>query len=102
MSDLLSEMASDSGEGPDKLDTLDSSKLDGVSRLATQAASLEREISDVEQLLKGKKQALHKITDEQLPEALEEMGLQNLRQTHIRGIHSGGPQGRSLSVVERP
>ena len=81
MSDLLSEMASDSGEGPDKLDTLDSSKLDGVSRLATQAASLEREISDVEQLLKGKKQALHKITDEQLPEALEEMGLQKFTLT---------------------
>ena len=81
MNDLLSEMASDSGEAPDKLDTLDSSKLDGVSRLATEAANLEREISDAEQLLKGKKQALHKITDEQLPEALEEMGLQKFTLT---------------------
>jgi len=81
MSDLLSEMESDSGEAPDKLDTLDSSKLDGVSRLATEAANLEREISSAEQLLKDKKQALHKITDEQLPEALEEMGLQKFTLT---------------------
>jgi len=81
MSDLLSEMASDSGENPDKLDTLDTGKLDGVSRLANEAANLEREISDAEQLLKGKKQALHKITDEQLPEALEEMGLQKFTLT---------------------
>jgi hypothetical protein len=81
MSDLLSEMKSDSGEAPDKLDTLDSGKLDGVSRLASEAANLEREISDAEQLLKDKKQALHKITDEQLPEALEEMGLQKFTLT---------------------
>ena len=76
MNDLLSEMASDSGEAPDKLDTLDTNKLDGVSRLAAEAANLENEIASAEQLLKDKKQALHKITDEQLPEALEEMGLQ--------------------------
>ena len=81
MSDLLSEMASDSGENPDRLDTLETGKLDGVSRLANEAANLEREISDAEQLLKGKKQALYKITDEQLPEALEEMGLQKFTLT---------------------
>ena len=81
MNDLLSEMASDSGEAPDKLDTLDTRKLDGVSRLAAEAANLEKEISAAEQLLKDKKQALHKITDEQLPEALEEMGLQKFTLT---------------------
>ena len=81
MNDLISEMQSDSGEAPDKLDTLDSGKLDGVSRLATEAGNLERQISDAEQLLKDKKQALHKITDEQLPEALEEMGLQKFTLT---------------------
>ena len=81
MIDLLSEMASDSGENPDRLDTLETGKLDGVSRLANEAANLEREISDAEQLLKGKKQALYKITDEQLPEALEEMGLQKFTLT---------------------
>jgi hypothetical protein len=81
MSDLISEMQSDSGDAPDKLDTLDSGKLDGVARLAAEAANLERQISDAEQLLKDKKQALHQITDEQLPEALEEMGLQKFTLT---------------------
>ena len=81
MSDLLSEMASDVAEAFDKLDTLDTGKLDGVSRLAADAANLEKEISSAEQLLKDKKQALHKITDEQLPEALEEMGLQKFTLT---------------------
>tara|TARA_R110002096_G_scaffold159360_9_gene325202 strand:- start:441 stop:1034 length:594 start_codon:yes stop_codon:yes gene_type:complete len=81
MNDLLSEMASDSREAPDKLDTLDTNKLDGVSRLAAEAANLEKEISDGEQLLKDKKKALYKITDEQLPEVLEEMGLQKFTLT---------------------
>jgi hypothetical protein len=79
--DLLSEMAADSVAPPDKLDKLRSDELDGVSRLAQEAADLEREIADVEQKLKDKKKALYKITDEQLPEALEEMNLQKFTLT---------------------
>ena len=79
--DLLSEMAADSVAPPDKLDKLRSDELDGVSRLAQKAADLEREIADVEQKLKDKKNALYKITDEQLPEALEEMNLQKFTLT---------------------
>jgi len=74
-------MAADSGQTTDKLDTLDTSKLDGVSRLANDAANLEREIANAEQLLKDKKVALRKITDEQLPEILEAMGLQKFTLT---------------------
>ena len=79
--DLLSEMAADSAAPPDKLDKLRSDELDGVSRLAQEAADLEREIADVEQKLKDKKKALYKITDERLPEALEEMNLQKFTLT---------------------
>jgi len=76
MNDLLAEMASDSEATPDKIDQLQDGKLDIVSRLANEAATLERELADAEKLMKEKKSALHKITDEQLPEALEVMGLQ--------------------------
>ena len=76
MNDLLSEMASDSGGSPDKIDQLDDSQLDGVSRLANEAATLEQKLAEQERAMKDTKAALHKITDEQLPEALEEMGLQ--------------------------
>ena len=79
--DLLSEMAADSVAPPDKLDKLRSDDLDGVSRLAQEAAELEQEIASVEQKLKDKKKALNKITDEQLPEALEEMNLQKFTLT---------------------
>jgi len=69
-------MASDSGNAPDQVDNLNDAALDAISKLAQGAANLEREIADTEELLKGRKAALHKITDEQLPEALEEMNLQ--------------------------
>ena len=76
MNDLLAEMASDSEATPDKIDQLEEGKLDSVSRLANEAAMLEQQLADAEKLVKEKKAALHKITDEQLPEALEVMGLQ--------------------------
>ena len=74
--DLLSQMASDSGNAPDQIDSLKDESLDAISNLAQGAANLEREIAKTEETLKEKKAALHKITDEQLPEALEEMNLQ--------------------------
>ena len=81
MSDLLSEMASDAGSTNDNLDNLKDTQLDSISRLANEAANLEQKIQETEQRLKETKQALHKITDEQLPEALETMGLQKFTLT---------------------
>ena len=82
MNDLLSEMASDSDSPEsDKLDTLNDGMLTVISRLANEAAELESQIGAAEQLLKEKKRLLHNITDEQLPEALEEMGLQKFTLT---------------------
>ena len=76
MNDIIAEMASDAGSNEDTIDKLKDDQLDSISKLANEAASLERKIADTEQLLKDHKQSLHKITDEQLPEALETMGLQ--------------------------
>jgi hypothetical protein len=74
--DLLSQMASDSGNAPDQIDNLKDGALDAISSLAQGAANLEQEIKKLEEALKEQKTALFKITDEQLPEALEEMNLQ--------------------------
>ena len=76
MNDIIAEMASDAGSNEATIDKLKDDQLDSISKLANEAASLERKIADTEQLLKDHKQSLHKITDEQLPEALETMGLQ--------------------------
>jgi|TARA_R110002074_G_scaffold27626_5_gene79886 hypothetical protein len=73
---LLSDMESDSGSAPDQIDNLKDQSLDAISKLAQGAANLEREIAETEDFLKAHKAALHKITDEQLPEALEEINLQ--------------------------
>ena len=81
MSDLISEMASDSGDAPDKIDTLDDGGLSTISRLAHEAARLEESVATQEQLLKDQKKALHAILDEKLPEALEQMGLQKFTLT---------------------
>jgi hypothetical protein len=81
MNDLLSEMASDSGATADKIDQLEEGKLDSVSRLAKEAAELEYKLAEAGKLVKETKAALHKITDEHLPEALEAMGLQKFTLT---------------------
>jgi hypothetical protein len=73
---LLSQMASDSGNAPDQIDNLRDKALDEISSLAQNAANLEQEIANDEEALQKKKEALREITDEQLPGALEEMNLQ--------------------------
>jgi len=81
MKDLLAEMASDSGTAADKIDQLKEGDLEGVARLANEAAALETKIDAVEQHLKAHRKALYEITDQRLPEALEEMGLQKFTLT---------------------
>ena len=63
MNDIIAEMASAAGSNEDTIDKLKDDQLDSISKLANEAASLERKIADTEQLLKDHKQSLHKITD---------------------------------------
>ena len=79
--DLLSEMLTDSSTDFDKMDSLREGELDAVARLATEAGVLQEEISVMEGLLKDKKKALLAITDGQLPDALEHMGLEKFTLT---------------------
>lgn len=81
MNDLLSQMMSDSGQTKDQLDKLDDNKLDAVSRLAAEASVMESSIKSLEEQLKHEKGLLRQITDEKLPEALEEMNLQKFTLT---------------------
>ena len=78
---LLSKMASDSPASPDHLDEVQDSSLSGVSKLAHEAGMLEEKIEHAAALLKSLKVSLRKITDEQLPEALEEINLRDFTLT---------------------
>ena len=77
MTDILDQMSQDSSAKLDQLDKLDDNKLDKVSRLANKAARLQEDLDRKEEEARHLKKALYKVTDEQLPEALEDLNLQN-------------------------
>ena len=57
------------------LEAVDGNSLKSVAALAKRIAAQEEEIVKVEEYLKEKKKELLKMTDEDLPSVLEEMGL---------------------------
>ena len=76
MSDILDKMVQDSSSKNDQLDKLDDYKLDKISRLANEASSLQEDVERLEDELKNFKKAYYRVTDELLPEALEELNLE--------------------------
>jgi hypothetical protein len=76
--DILSQMAQDSSANSDQIDKLDDTKLDKVARLANEANVLQEHVSRQEEELKQSKKALRRVTDELLPEALEELNLEKV------------------------
>ena len=78
MADILDQMAEDSSSRSDQLDKLSDSKLDKVSRLVSEAARLQEDVDRSAEENKHFKKALHKVTDELLPAALEELDLEKV------------------------
>ena len=54
-------------------------QISGISALARRAKSLEKEINDAEDILKGHKEQYRKLTEETIPEALAELGMTSFR-----------------------
>ena len=71
--DFLEEMEADSATS--QLDTLDSKEIKSVAELARMINSAELTVSDLEDQLKQAKKGLLKLTDEDLPAALQEIGV---------------------------
>ena len=76
MSDLLSEMEKDSFSPSD---LPENSELQDVSSIAEKVQQKQEVIKTLEQNLKDEKQALLKLTDEDLPSAMTEMNLSSFR-----------------------
>ena len=76
MSDLLSEMENDSFSPSD---LPDNAELQDVSSIAEKVQQKQKAITTLEQNLKEEKQALLKLTDEDLPSAMAEMNLSSFR-----------------------
>ena len=71
-------MAQDSSARSDQIDKLDDSKLDKVARLAKEANIMQGEVGRQEKELIDARKALRKVTDELLPEALEDLSLEKV------------------------
>ena len=71
-------MAQDSSARSDQIDNLDDSKLDKVARLANEASGLQEKVARQEKDLIDAKKALRKVTDELLPDALEDLNLEKV------------------------
>lgn len=54
-------------------------QITGISALARRAKSLEKQIEDEEETLKGLKEKYRKLTEEAIPEALAELGMSSFR-----------------------
>ena len=76
MSDLLSEMESDSFTPSD---LPDNAELQDVSSIAEKVQQKQKAIKTLETNLKSEKEALLKLTDEDLPSAMAEMNLSSFR-----------------------
>jgi hypothetical protein len=76
VSDLLSEMENDSFSPSD---LPDNAELQDVSSIAEKVQQKQKAITTLEQNLKEEKQALLKLTDEDLPSAMAEMNLSSFR-----------------------
>lgn len=58
---------------------VDDEQITGIAALARRAKSLEKQISDAEDILKGHKEQYRKLTEETIPEALSELGMSSFR-----------------------
>ena len=54
-------------------------QITGIAALAKRAKSLEKQIGDAEDILKGHKEQYRKLTEETIPEALAELGMSSFR-----------------------
>ena len=102
MNTLLAEMAADSGKASDQIDELEEGKLDAIARLANKAAELEAEVVEAERLLKQAQNAYREITDDQLPAALDAVGLEKFTMKDGSEISVKETYHASIPVNRRP
>ena len=76
-------------------------QITGISALARRAKSLEKQIEDEEQTLKGLKEQYRKLTEEAIPEALSELGMTSFRMEDGSSIDIKPFYSASISEARR-
>ena len=79
MNDFLDELEADVNAGPSKVESVNQVGLSTIAELAVAIRTSEDDIANLENLLKDKKRELLKLTDEDLPSMLQEIGLSEFK-----------------------
>ena len=102
MNDFLDEMEADVNAGPSKVESVNQVGLSTIAELAVDIRTSEDDIANLENLLKEKKRELLKLTDEDLPSMLQEIGLSEFKLEDGSQVTIKPTYGASIKVEERP
>lgn len=103
MSDIFEQMEADFEESlANSVEKLDQGDLTTVAGVARAIRDKEQEISALEQKLKDEKKALLKLTDEELPTMLAEIGLTSMKLDDGSEVTVKPTYGASILVDNRP
>ena len=103
MSDIFEQMEADFEESlANSVEKLDQGDLTTVAGMARAIRDKEQEISALEQKLKDEKKLLLKLTDEELPTMLAEIGLTSMKLDDGSEVTVKPTYGASILVDNRP
>jgi hypothetical protein len=103
MSDIFEQMEQDFEESlATSVEKLDQGDLTTVAGMARAIRDKEKAINDLEQKLKDEKKALLKMTDEDLPTMLAEIGLSSMKLDDGSEVTVKQTYGASILVDNRP
>lgn len=84
------------------VENIDQKGLKTVAEIAREVGEKEKKISNLEQELKDRKKDLLKLTDEELPNILNELGLTSFKLEDGSSISVKQTYGASIKVENRP
>ena len=102
MNDFLDELEADVNAGPSKVESVNQVGLSTIAELAVAIRTREDDIANLENLLKDKKRELLKLTDEDLPSMLQEIGLSEFKLEDGSQVTIKPTYGASIKVEDRP
>ena len=102
MNDFLDELEADVNTGPSKVESVNQVGLSTIAELAVAIRTSEDDIANLENLLKEKKRELLKLTDEDLPSMLQEIGLSEFKLEDGSQVTIKPTYGASIKVEDRP
>ena len=102
MNDILGMMEEDFEKTLSSVETLDNAGLDTVAGLARKIKQQQDKVERLDRELKDEKQALLKLTDEDLPSTMADLGLSRFSLDDGSTVEVKPTYGASILVKDRP